>query len=37
VSNPLVTDGSLGLRVRPSAEDVNALVASLSEIPDDER
>jgi hypothetical protein len=37
VSNPPVVDGSLGLRVRPSAEDVNALVASLGEIPDDER
>jgi hypothetical protein len=37
VSNPPVTDGSLGLRVRPSAEEVNALVASLGAIPDDER
>jgi hypothetical protein len=37
VSNPPVTDGSLGLRVRPSAEEVSALVASLGEIPDDER
>jgi hypothetical protein len=37
VSNPPVVDGSLGLRVRPSAEEVNALVASLEEIPDDER
>jgi hypothetical protein len=37
VSNPPVADGSLGLRVRPSAEEVNALVASLGEIPDDER
>jgi hypothetical protein len=37
VSNPAVTDGSLGLRVRPSAEEVSALVASLGEIPDDER
>jgi hypothetical protein len=27
----------LGLRVRPSPEEVNALVASLEEIPDDER
>ena len=35
VSNPPVTDGSLGLRVRPSAEEVNALVALLGEIPDD--
>jgi hypothetical protein len=32
-----VTDGSLGLRVRPSAEEVSALVASLGAIPDDER
>jgi hypothetical protein len=37
VSNPPVTDGNLGLRVRPSAEEVSALVASLGEIPDDER
>jgi hypothetical protein len=37
VSNPPVTDGNLGLRVRPSAEEVSALVASLGAIPDDER
>jgi hypothetical protein len=37
VSNPPVTDGNLGLRVRPSAEEVSTLVASLGEIPDDER
>jgi hypothetical protein len=37
VSNPPVTDGSLGLRMRPSAEEVSVLVASLGEIPDDER
>jgi hypothetical protein len=30
-------DGGLGLRVRPSAEEVSALVASLGEIPDDEQ
>jgi hypothetical protein len=36
-SNPPVADGSLGLRVRPSAEEVNTLVASLGEVPDDER
>jgi hypothetical protein len=36
-SNPPVADGGLGLRVRPSAEEVNALVASLEGIPDDER
>ena len=32
-----MTDSNLGLRVRPSAEEVSALVASLGEIPDDER
>jgi hypothetical protein len=37
VSNSPVTDGSLGLRVRPSAEEVSALVASLGEVPDSER
>jgi hypothetical protein len=37
VSNPPVADGGLGLRVRPSAKEVSALVASLGEIPDDER
>jgi hypothetical protein len=37
VSNPPAGDGGLGLRVRPSAEEVSALVASLEEIPDDER
>jgi hypothetical protein len=37
VSNPPITDGGLGLRVRPSTEEVNTLVASLGEIPDDER
>jgi hypothetical protein len=37
VSNPPVADGSLGLRVRPSAEEVSALVASLGEVPDGER
>jgi hypothetical protein len=37
VSNPPVADGGLGLRVRPSAEEVSALVASLGEIPDEER
>jgi hypothetical protein len=36
VSNPPAGDGGLGLRVRPSAEEVSALVASLEEIPDDE-
>jgi hypothetical protein len=37
VSNPPAADGGLGLRVRPSAEEVSALVSSLEEIPDDER
>jgi hypothetical protein len=37
VSNPPAGDGDLGLRVRPSAEEVSALVALLGEIPDDER
>jgi hypothetical protein len=37
VSNPPAGDSSLGLRVRPSPEEVSALVASLCEIPDDER
>jgi hypothetical protein len=37
VSNPPVADGGLGLRVRPSAEEVSALVASLGEILDDEQ
>ena len=37
VSNPPVTDSNLGLRVRPSAEEVSTLVASLGAIPDDER
>jgi hypothetical protein len=37
MSNPPAGDGGLGLRVRPSAEEVSALVASLEEIPDDER
>jgi hypothetical protein len=37
VSNPPTGDSSLGLRVRPSPEEVEALVASLGEIPDDER
>jgi hypothetical protein len=37
VSNPPAGDGGLGLRVRPSAKEVSALVALLGEIPDDER
>jgi hypothetical protein len=37
MSNPPVGDGGLDLRVRPSAEEVSALVALLGEIPDDEQ
>jgi hypothetical protein len=37
MSNPPAGDGGLGLRVRPSAEEVSALVVLLEEIPDDER
>jgi hypothetical protein len=37
VSNPPTGDSGLGLRVRPSPEEVSSLVASLGEIPDDER
>jgi hypothetical protein len=37
VSNPPTGDSGLGLRVRPSPEEVEALVASLGEIPDDKR
>jgi hypothetical protein len=37
VSNPPAGDSGLGLRVRPSPEEVSTLVASLGEILDDER
>jgi hypothetical protein len=37
VSNPPIGDSGLGLRVRPSPEEVETLVVSLGEIPDDER
>jgi hypothetical protein len=37
VSNPPAGDSGLGLRVHPSPKEVSALVASLGEIPDDER
>jgi hypothetical protein len=37
VSNPPAGDSGLGLRVRPSPEEVEALVVSLGEIPNDER
>jgi hypothetical protein len=37
VSNPLAGDSGLGLRVRPSPEDIEVLVASLCDLPNDER
>jgi hypothetical protein len=37
VSNPPASDGGLGLRVRPSPEDIAALVAPLRDLPNDER
>jgi hypothetical protein len=37
VSNPPAGDSGLGLRVRPSPEEVEALIASLGGIPNDER
>jgi hypothetical protein len=37
VSNPPVGDSGLGLKVRPSFEDVEVLDASLGDLPDDER
>jgi hypothetical protein len=37
VSNPPAGDSGLGLRVRPSPEEVENLVVSLGEIPNDER
>jgi hypothetical protein len=37
VSNPPAGDSGLGLRVRPSPKEVEALVASLGGIPNDER
>jgi hypothetical protein len=37
VSNPPARDGSLGLRVRPSSEDIEALIAPLQSLPEDER
>jgi hypothetical protein len=36
-SNPPASDSGLGLRVRPSLEEVGALVASLGDFPNDER
>jgi hypothetical protein len=37
VSNPHARDGSLGLRVRPSSEDIEALIAPLRSFPEDEK
>jgi hypothetical protein len=37
VSNPPAHDGSLGLRVRPSPEDIEALIAPLWGLPEDEK
>jgi hypothetical protein len=37
VSNPPTGDSGLGLRVRPSPEDIEVLVASLCDLPNDER
>jgi hypothetical protein len=37
VSNPPARDGSLGHRVRPSPKDIEALIAPLWSLPEDER
>jgi hypothetical protein len=37
VSNPPVRDGSLGHRVRPSSEDIEALIAPLRNLPEAEK
>jgi hypothetical protein len=37
VSNPPARDGSLGHRVQPSLEDIEALIAPLRSLPEDER
>jgi hypothetical protein len=37
VFNPPASDSGLGLRVRPSPEDIEALVAPLRDLPNDER
>jgi hypothetical protein len=37
VSNPSTGDSGLGLRVRPSPEDIEVLIASLCDLPNDER
>jgi hypothetical protein len=37
VSNPPARDGSLGLRARPSSKDIEALIAPLWSLPEDEK
>jgi hypothetical protein len=37
VSNPPAREGSPGLRVRPSSEDIEAMIAPLRSLPEDER
>jgi hypothetical protein len=37
VSNPPAGDSGLGLRVRPSPEDIEVLIASICDLPNDER
>jgi hypothetical protein len=37
VSNPPTSDGGLGLRVRPSPKDTEALIAPLRNLPNDEK
>jgi hypothetical protein len=37
VSNPPARDSSLGLRVRPSSKDIEALIAPLQSLPEDEK
>ena len=37
MSNPPASDGGLGLRVRPSPEDIVALISPLRNLPNDEK
>jgi hypothetical protein len=37
MSNPPTSDGGLGLRVRPSPRDIEALIAPLQNLPNDEK
>ena len=37
MSNPPARDDSLGLRVRPSSEDIEALIAPLWSLPEDKK